>query len=532
MKYAKASAVAALLLALFFLSQLAAELSFTLAPVPSGTDRPEMGLKSLALASRLQTDTAFAWLEAGSEKADSDGTVRASMALLRRSIARNPLDYQARYYLAKSYLRFSAVGNDYFERGVLELRRAAAIRGGNRHIAVDCAKVFFSLWPLLEPEDQAFTESLLAGVMPVLSWGEFAPLVESWALYVQDVPVLMGFLRLKPEFFGPAAEQLAASGLPLAKRWEMLALHEANTLDTMERRYNVLSLQGGASLEQSLSLLNQARAIKGYNRLHPGASFNRDKFLKLQRTLLIDVIGAMVGPARNDAKQAAQLREYVEYYIAGHPGLNDLDLLQKLLQERNYFKENDFPSLRLKTLIASRKGDHGGVIAEIEAVRAGISFVKREQVTEYTDILLLLTDSYYRSKLMTAAEAVALDLYRNQPDNPDVLWRVLRVQNVLGAEGALDPELEARLAKIRDSRFLAVSRLNIPDYAYLFNQPEIEVTLDPALRAKIGPGQLVQVFVNEKIAAESYGRDLPEKFVIGPPLVAIESKAAVRVAAR
>ncbi len=49
--------------------------------------------------------------------------------------------------------------------------------------------------------------------MPALSWREFSPLVEMWSLYVQDAPLLMELLRLKPEFFGPAANQLAQAGL-------------------------------------------------------------------------------------------------------------------------------------------------------------------------------------------------------------------------------------------------------------------------------------------------------------------------------
>lgn len=531
MRSSKLFILFALLLGLFFLVQFAAELSFLLAPTPGAAAKPAkppLGLIDLSLSSRLHTDAAFALLAAG-EGSGNEAQIKQAMRLLVKGIGRNPLDYQARYYLSKAYLRFSAVDNDYFELGVRELKRAASIRGSNKNIALDCGRMFFSLWPLLEEPNRKFCSELLAGVMPYVNWSEFSPLVETWALYVQDVPLLMQLLQLKPDFFGPAADLLTVSGLPLAKRWEMLALHEANTLDSLERRYNELNLQGGASLEQALSLLSQARTIKGYSRLHPGVGFDRDKFLKLRRTLLIEAIDALIAPARTDEKQATRLHEIIEYYIAEHPGLSELDQLQKLLQDRNYFKENDFPSLRLKTMIAFRKGDYNGVIAEIESVRKGISFVKKEQAAAYTDILLLLADSYYSSKLMTAAEAIARELYENQPDNQDVLWRVLRIRNVLGAEGRPDPELDARLAQVADSRFLVIDRLNVPHYAFLFNQPEIEVTIDPALRAKIGPGQLVQLFVDEKIAAESYGRELPEKFVIGAPLVRFESKVAVKI---
>jgi len=530
MRSSKLFAFFALLTALFFLAQFAAELSFRFAPISGlGREKAGSGLKGLSLSSRLLTDAAFAMLEAGSESEDSDKAVRASMTLLRRSLKRNPLDYQARYYLSKAYLRFSAVDNDHFELGVRELRRAAAIRGSNKFIAVDCARVFFSLWPLLEQEDREFAADLLAGVMPALSWPEFSPLVDMWALYVQDAPLLMRLLQMKPDFFGPAAEQLVAAGIPLPKRWEMLALHEAHALDSLERRYNEFGLQGGIGADDARALLSRARAIQGYHRLHNGASFDEKKLVKLRRALLIDVISGMIADAGDVPGQAARLRELIEYYIAEHSGLNELDELQKLLLERGYFRENDFPSLRLKTTIAFRKADHGGVIAEIEALRHGISFVRKEQADDYTAILLLLIDSYYSTKLMTAAEAVAGELLREQPDNPDILWRVLRIQGVLGVEGVQDMELQARLAAVRDSRFLTVGRAGIPFHAYLFNQPEIEIALDPALRSGLKAGQLVQVFADGKIAHESYAGDLPEKIVVGPPLARIESKIRVEV---
>ncbi len=174
-------------------------------------------------------------------------------------------------------------------------------------------------------------------------------------------------------------------------------------------------------------------------------------------------------------------REYIQFYIEEYPGLNELDELQKLLEERNYFKDNDFPSLRLKTLISYKKGDYSGIISEIEALRKGISFVKKEQQADYTTILLMLVDSYYSTKLLTAAETIAAELYKEQPDNPDVLWRVLRVQKILGDEGAPDRELNEKLAVVEKSRFLTVTKPNATYDVYLFNQPWIEITLDPGL---------------------------------------------------
>jgi hypothetical protein len=524
---------AALLLAVFFLSQFAAEIFFLSAPKPGPGKKfgaPAFSPKTLSLTSRLYTETAFSWLEAGTSSGN-ESAVRTSMSLLLQALRRNPLDYQARYYLAKAYLQFSAVDNDYFDLGVRELKRAARIRGSNKQIALECAKVFFSLWPFLDNENKTFAADLLANAMPALSWAEFSPLVEMWSLYVQDAPLLMELLNLKPEFFGPAADQLVAAAIPMAQRRELLALYEVHTLDAMERRYNELILQGEIALNDARSLLGQLRQLKGYYRLQPESGFAPEKLAKLQRVLLLQVIyGLLTDPqAQADPQTEAQTREFILIYIADHSGLNDLDDLQKLLEDKNYFKNNDFPSLYLKTLIAYKKGSYGDIIAEIEALRKTISFVKKEQLADYTNILLLLVDSYYSSKLLTAAEAVAQELYSSQPDNPGILYRVLRVQKILGDEGAPDKVLNEKLAKVENSRFLTVSGANSSSDVFLFNPPEIEIVFDPLLLASLRPKQLLQVFVDERIAFESYVDGLPQKIVIGPPFTQPERKVKVQV---
>jgi hypothetical protein len=533
MKANKYFITVALALAVFFLSQFAAELFFLAGPRPgTGKKTPERAFdpKAFSLSSRLHTETAFAWLEAGTRDSD-ESAVKMSMVLLGRALRHNPLDYQARYYLAKAYLQFSAVDNDYFDLGVRELKRAASIRGSNKQIALDCARVFFSLWPLLETADKTFASDLLFDDMPTLSWSEFSPLVEMWSLYVQDAPLLMKLLQRKPEFFGPAADQLVVAAIPMAERRQLLALHEVNSLDAMERRYNELSLQGQIGFADARSLLDQLLRLKGYYRLQPDSGFVPEKLAKLQRALLLEVMSGLFADSgtSDDANSVLQLRQYIQIYIADHSGLNDLDDLQKLLQEKNYFKNNDFPSLYLKTLIAYKKGSYGDIITEIEALRKTISFVKKEQLADYTNILLLLVDAYYSSKLLTAAEAIARELYQNQPDNPDVLYRVLRVQNILGAEGAADKILDAKLLTVQNSRFLNALKANALYDVFLFNQPWIEIVVDPALRAQLKPKQLLQVFVDGRIAFENYVDGLPEKIAIGPPFTQPERKVRVQV---
>jgi hypothetical protein len=533
MKANKIFFIIALLLAVFFLSQFAAEVFFLAGPKPEpgkNFKEPALDLKALSLSSQLYTETAFTWLEAGT-RAASESFVKKGMALLLQALRRNPLDYQARYYLAKAYLQFSAVDNDYFDLGVHELKRAARIRGSNKQIALDCAKVFFSLWPLLEDEDKTFTSDLLTAAMPALSWDEFKPLVEMWSLYVQDAPLLMELLKGKPEFFGPAADQLVAAAIPIELRRQLLALYEVHTLDALERRCNELGLQGEIGLDDARSLFGQLRRLKGYYRFQSDSGFSPEKQAMLQRSLLLQVISGLLTDAKvkDNPGTTSQVREYIQIYITDHSGLNELDDLQKLLEENDYFKENDFPTLYLKTLIAYKKGSYNDIITEIEALRKTISFVKKEQLADYTNILLLLVDSYYSSKLLTAAESVARELYESQPDNPDIQFRVLRIRNILGAEGAPDKVLDAKLETVQNSRFINADKANGVYDVFLFNQPWIEIVVDAVLRAQLQPKQLLQVFVDDKIAFESYVDTLPEKIIVSPPFIQPECKVRVQI---
>lgn len=528
MKRDKLSVILFLLLALFFSAWTAAEVFFAF-----GKDKvPENGLKPLSTATRLfplnsayPGEAGFALMEKGTRDNDAS-QVQAAMPYLRLALKRNPLDYRSRYYLAKAYLRLSAVGNDYFDRGVAELKRAARVRGSNKQIALDCSKMFFSLWPLLEEDDQRFATDLLTRAMPSLSWEDFSPLLERWTLYVQEPELLNSLLKERADFYGLAANQLLAAGIPLSWRWQLLDLYEQYSLDAGERLLNEKQLNNELDKEQAVQILRHL-AVRGYFRLQPGSQFKPEKLEALQRQLLMEIIAGMLVEPEPGA--SASLRDYIERFVREHSALGALKELQRLLADGGYFKENDFPSLRIRTLIANRMGDHAGVIADVEALRKGISFVKKEQAADYTDILLLLVDSYYSSKLMTAAEAVAGELVREQPDNMDVLWRVLRVRKILGAEGALDKALEEKLARVENSRFINASRTSEMFAAYLFGQPQVEITLDPTLRAMLRPQQLVQVFVDGWIAFESYAVELPEKIVIGTPFVDIESRVKVQV---
>ncbi len=533
MKTNKSLVIAAIVVALFILSQFAAELCFLAGPKPErgwNFEEPGLDFKALSLSSHILTNSAFAMLAAGTE-GSSAKVAKASMSLLRQALRRNPLDYEARYYLAKAYLQFSAMDNDWFNLGVLELKRAAHIRGSNKQIALDCCKVFFSLWPLLEDQDKSFAFNLLSTVMPTLTWPEFNPLVEMWSLYIQDAKLLMELLKRKPEFLGPTADQLVAAAIPIEQRHELLAMHEVHAVDFLERRFNGLRMQRKIGLEDSMSLLGQMRRLKGYHRLQPGIGFDAEKQAKLQRVLLLQVISGLLSNAMvfDDQTMASQVMELIQFYIANNSGLNALDDLQKLLEEKNYFKENDFSSLYLKTLIAYKKGNYSDIIHEIEALRKNISFVKKQQTADFTNILLLLVDSYYSSKLMIVAEAVATEISQNQPDNPDILYRILRILNILGSEDPQDPALKEKLLVVQNSRFITVPKPKVSFDVFLFNLPSIEIALEPGMIAALKPKQLLQVFVDGKIAFESYADELPEKIVIGPPFVEIESKVKVQI---
>ena len=536
MKRSKGIAVLALFLGIFFLFQFAGELFFALGKERLGENGVALmrsGMAFSPLASRYFREAGLRLLEAGGAGKGNREALERSVGYFLAALKKNPLDYQSRYYLAKAYLGLATDSSEFFDKAVAELTRASRLRGGNKQIALDCGRIFFSIWPLLEQPDKEFASTLLAGAMPEFSWPEFSPLLEMWSLYVRDTSLLMVLLNRKPDFFAPAANQLVSAGIPIEKRLELLDLHEIHTLEALEGRFNELSLQGLISQKHAQSLLAQTLSIKGYHRLQDKSSFDQGKLAKLRRLLLLEVIGGMLADPKKqaDPKSRQQVNNLILTFIRKHGQLRELDELQKVLEEENFFKGNDFSSLYFKTLIAYKKGNYGDIIAEIETLRKGISFVKKEQLTDYTAILLLLVDSYYASKLMTSAEGVASELYQNQPDNPDIHFRLLQIENILGREETTDKALEEKMTKVNDSRLLILERAAGSYVVYLLEKPEIEITIAAGLLQQLkSTRRLLQVFVGDEIAFEGYSDALPEKIVIGPPFTAPEQKVTLRIA--
>ena len=62
-----------------------------------------------------------------------------------------------------------------------------------------------------------------------------------------------------------------------------------------------------------------------------------------------------------------------------------------------------------------------------------------------------------------------------------------------------------------NSRFLTVTKPNATYDVFLFNQPWIEIVMDPALLAQLKPKQLVQVFVNDQDRLRELRRGLAGK---------------------
>ena len=520
----RARLLLALALAIFFLLQFWSELFFGI-----GKGNPESRLKYLALsqkvfplAGRSFREAAFIELQRGARTSDAK-IISRSIADFRSAIRRNPLDYYAHYYLAKALLQVGTQNPEHFEEAVIELKRAATIRRSNKPIALDCTRVFLSLWSLLTDADKKHASDLLADLMPALSWNEFSSILDMWSLYVQDTPLLMSWLNQKPSFFGQTANQLLNAEIPLATRWELIGLYETYAFSSTEQRFRELTFRGEIETKELRRLLRPLQAIQGYFRLSKESEFPVDKWNSMRRSLRLSLISRLLGDPllEKDPQLQAELEAAVSAQVNDVSSITDLGDLQKLLQEENFFRANDFRSLYWKTLINLRLGNYNDVVQEVENLRLGLSFVNQEQVNVYTDIMLILTDAYFNNKLLTAAEGIAQELYGQQPENPEVLFRLWEIESILGQDEIRDKVLEQRLQTLTENRKVVVDRERFEKTVYLFDDRTVEIAFSDGLKLNFPHYQLLQVFLDGRIVHEAYVKDLrPEA---GPLIVTADA---------
>jgi len=438
-----------------------------------------------------------------------------SIRWFERTIRQNPFFHLSHHNLGKAFLTYNFPRREFFDQGIQELKRAVQIDRNNKFMVKDTAEVLLSMWPLLAEEDKTLCKNLLMGFMSKFSWKEFESVVKLWWLFSKDIPFLKQLVDKNQALLKDLSFLLVELKGPLNLRWDFLADYETYILKEVINRYRSRYSGQQAQFDIEQSLLEKLRENKSYHNLAT-KKFDHSKFVKHQNLLITNRINALLSKNKqgNNPRLNEKISRLIIEYVKNGPKIKDLVELENNLEEKGFFKENDFNSIYLKYWLKFNQGNLNEVIDEIEKLKRSITFIKKEAALHYEKILLLLSDAYESSKLLTIANRTLRDILKISADNPEVWLRLYGIQKILGPDSEIKDQLTEKIEELNQSRFITINSLDFRQMVYFVDKREIEISLAKNLKDKIGEQKVIQMFVNGKIVYENYLSQLSQKISI------------------
>ena len=461
---------------------------------------------------------AYSYLDKGAELHD-EKLLAQGIEWFNASLFINPFYYYSHYYLGKAYYFYHFPSGDFFADTFTSLKKAALINDHDPDIVVDLSKIVLSMWPHLQDRDRTLCLDLLKKNIGKLKDRDFKNIIVSWHRYSKDADVLRMMLQDKASLHGKAAGVLAEVGGPLPLRWELLAGYERYLFEVVRNRMKSLSFAENASEIEFVKLLEQLEKIKGYGRMVPGKWVPGPEFYALVSDLMLKRITAFLEGQKKPlgSRPRTKLFGMAMRYIKRLEHYKNLEALRRLFTEYSYFAPNDIEALYIKSLMEYKQGNYSSLISSIEEFRTRASLIGKQHKQEYRDILLLLADSLESSKLLSVANRTDREILRIFPDEPGIVWRLMKVQRILGIqeeEAILDKNL---VQTINDSRFFLLDNKPIYRDVMFLDKPELSLSRSGNRTRGSDGNALVRVFVNESIAVEFYLKDMKAPLIYSMP---------------
>jgi len=212
--------------------------------------------------------------------------------------------------------------------------------------------------------------------------------------------------------------------------------------------------------------------------------------------------------------------------------MDELTIFDDFLTKKKYFKLEDLRVSYLKQLIRFKSGQYDSVILDTEKLLDSISYVKKERMKDYNDILLLRTDAYIASRLLTRAMSVLKEVEKNDSNMADIYWRKMQIERIIGPEvgGEMDKQKEQLYELIRNSSQVELDSLSKERTLYLIdNNKQVEIQFNPSIKEKIKSSHLLQVFIDGKLFHEAYLSKLELPVKLNIPTEETYSKHTIKI---
>lgn len=499
-------------LLVYFLAHTATDAFLSFHDDKGGDDWLQRAAVLNPLAAEPRMLTGYAYLEQGRREKRND-LLKAAIEQFTRAIRLNPFFYQAHLNLGKAYFLLSESEPQWVSDGIVSFKRAANIRGANLTVAMESARLMFSLWPLLKPEDQEFTRKLVLGIMHRVSQKDFESLVELWALYNRKIELMEELIARRPEF-----SNLVASALARNRQFNDQRRRLLNTGDHI--RYQTLKRGADEELNQAqteskpevlLKLFKElGRVYRGYDRLIGQELFPEKPLLALRRRLgerLLSILVDEEGKWRPLASRQS-VDFVVSELIQDSLVYEEVFELEEFLAKSGYYQEGDLKSFIARQRILLQTARNDQVIDQIETLQRQMAFIREDARADMIECLFLLCDAYRSSRLLTMAGKVLDTIEPLAPPPQRLLWQRYLIEKVIAVE-ADTTLIETWRGQFASSRLLTVQKNNQKFAVYLDENREITILLAPEIMEKVQSGQynLIELSVGGKIVWDSYLSD-------------------------
>jgi hypothetical protein len=496
---------------IFFLVQVLSQLLIVMAKdVKSPNDQVYYKLAHYLLP--LDFNPVFHYglsLQKNAKDVNNNEMLLKSVAWFKKTIARNPLHFNAHFGLGKSYNSFSDSKFNYFNEAVEQYKKAAVLRSRHYIIALENSKILLSMWPLLKTEDKEFCKNLLIQNIKNFKWEEMQVLIEYWWLYVKDFEFLNRILQENPIYYQKVAYQLIGFHVPIEYRWKLLNAYELSLIEKIKDILNSsYSFDGSVSNYYKL-LLDELGKIKGYYLLSGDENFPENEIMQLKSRLLLGLLEAFSKEKRLSEKEFYEVLDtYVYEFIQKCDSHSDLLDLGNWFEQSGLFQQKHLKILIIKNLISFKIGRNTELINEIEELRRNLAFVAKENQHDYIRVLDILAEAYITANMLYNAETIFKEMIKIDPDRLQTYWNLICLQKILGDEEKYNQAISGQIDQVRATAVIDVMNIRSRQTVYLTDQNSIKIKLNQAVFQKIQDKKILMVFVNGNIQQETYIGDL------------------------
>lgn len=425
------------------------------------------------------------------------------------SIGHNPFDYRFHLGLGNTYLSQQPLPEKVFKKGLASLKRAVRLEGGkNTGMTVRVLRLMLSHWQRLGDNDKKLCRKLLQKIVTRIDEETFKMLLTYWESRCRDITLFKGVLKKAPRYYNLAADALGRLQMEMKVRQLFKLNHEIYTLEVVEKEYREIRSQSPQAPHLPDRLKNLRRRLKeniwGYHEMIRDSKFRRQNYRELVKRLDLRILHLLF--SMQEKEKAADM---IISFLGDNDfvGSDNLEDLHRFLEQRKFFKAGGVRGSFIKSLIRFKMRDYTAVITEMEKRNAAVSFPAAENTKDYCGMLLLLSDAYIASRLLTKALPVLSEVEKRCPQ-PTYLMELYRqemkIEHIIGSEDEKSREKDAKTRYnelIRRSHRVEMNDLALETTVYLVDSDVFEIHRGSV---SIKNRHLLQVFIDGCIRHEVY----------------------------